>query len=99
MLVPSAPMSNTERQRQFRERNPGYYARHRRAERSAIHNARWVEQFAAAQAQVAIARREPLMLPAPVEVLEIPGMNAIPASMPVREAVAVPLTAGAATSA
>src|SRR4051794_36702573 len=27
MILPHRPMSNTERQRQFRQRNPGYYGR------------------------------------------------------------------------
>jgi hypothetical protein len=34
-IVPTPPMSNTERQRQFRERNPGYYARIKARERAA----------------------------------------------------------------
>jgi hypothetical protein len=31
-----APMSNTERQRRFRERNPGYYGRLHRKRKAAI---------------------------------------------------------------
>ena len=79
-------MSNAERQREFRERNPGYYGRlHRRrraGEKAAV---------AAMKAQmVAMApKREPLMLPAPAELLEIPGINVIPASMPARAEVPV----------
>jgi hypothetical protein len=79
-------MSNAERQRRFRERNPGYYGR--------LHARRRAEAKAAvaqrlAMAQAVAVRREPLMLPAPVELLEIPGLNAIPATMPGRERVAV----------
>ena len=74
-------MSNTERQRQFRERNPGYYQRlhaKRRAQARAMLAAARVE----AQAQAAVVvRAEPLMLPAPVEVPLIPGLNAIPATL------------------
>jgi len=64
-------VSNTERQRQFRERNPGYYTRlraKRRAEENAI----------IAAAQVMAVKPQPLMLPAPVETIEIPGMTTIP---------------------
>jgi hypothetical protein len=77
MVKPSAPMSNAERQRQFRKRNPGYYGRlhaRRRAEGKAL-----AAQRAAAEQLVAV-RPAPLMLPAPVEVLLIPGMNVIAAA-------------------
>jgi hypothetical protein len=87
MVSQTPPVPNAERQRQFRERNPGYYGRlhaRRRAEISAS-----LAQQAAAS-EVIAAKREPLLLPAPVELLEIPGINAIPATMPVREAVPVP---------
>jgi hypothetical protein len=83
MLRPAAPKSNAERQREFRERNPGYYGRLHARRRAEI-NAAVAQQ--SAMAQVVAVRREPLMLPAPVEVLEIPGLNAIPA-MPNRCAV------------
>ena len=69
-------MSNTERQRLFRERNPGYYGRlhaKRRAKIAALH----AERVSAAQ-MVAV-KREPLMLPAPVETIQIPGMTTIEA--------------------
>ena len=87
------PMSNTERQRQFRERNPGYYGRlhrKRKAELEAMARATVEARVAAAvtveaSVQVTAVRREPLMLPAPVVIFEIPGVNAIPAAMPVRE--------------
>jgi len=74
-----APMSNTERQRRFRERHPGYYGRlHRkrragtkamlarqRAEARAKAQAE-AEAEAHAQTNVAVVKRVPLMLPAPV---------------------------------
>jgi hypothetical protein len=51
MLKPSLPMSNTERQRQFRERNPGYYGRlHRK--RNAPIKAMLKQQKAAAAARI-----------------------------------------------
>src|SRR5262245_52380147 len=65
MIRPFSPTSNTERQRQFRKRNPGYYGRlkrRRRAELAPLVAAMQAEQAAAA----APARTEPLMLPAPV---------------------------------
>ncbi len=81
-------MSNTERQRKFRERNPGYYAHLQAQRRAPIKAARaklkamQAELFAA---QLAMAvKREPLMLPAPVEMIEIPGMTTIDA-IPTRE--------------
>jgi hypothetical protein len=86
----SPAMSNAERQRQFRKRNPDYY-RLLHAKRRAASKARFAE-YMAAQAQVQAVRREPLMLPAPVEEILIPGMNAIPTSMPVREAVEITLS-------
>ena len=55
---PVPAMSNTERQRQFRERNPGYYGR--------LHAKRRVTLRAMAMQQAQPARA-PLMLPAPVE--------------------------------
>jgi hypothetical protein len=78
-------MSNAERQRRFRERNPGYYGRWH-ARRRALIKANLAAAKLAAMAQSTVARREPLLLPAPVEVLEIPGLNAIPATLPARSA-------------
>lgn len=88
-----APMSNAERQRRFRERHPDYYRRLHAARRAGV-IARGVANKLAAQAVAAeaVAHREPLMLPAPVELLEIPGLNAIPTTMPAREAVEVAVT-------
>ena len=66
-------MSNTERQRRFRERNPGYYGRlhrQRRAPIKAMLAQSWAEARARAQAEaeasVTAVKRVPLMLPAPV---------------------------------
>ena len=74
MLRPFVAMSNAERQRLFRERNPGYYGRlHRR--RRAEGEARLAAMAAAAAA--APARAVPLMLPAPVEMPLFPGLNTI----------------------
>jgi hypothetical protein len=92
-------MSNTERQRRFRERNPGYYGRlHRKrkqellvfadAQRAAL--ATGLTQSAAMKVAYQVACNQvnflqamaqvkrPLMLPAPVEQMLIPGLNAIP---------------------
>lgn len=88
MLLPHRPTSNYERQRQFCERNPGYYARLKRAQR-AREKAAWEAHVAAMVEQANATKPEPLMLPAPVEQILIPGMNAIPTSLPVREAVPV----------
>ena len=92
MLRPVPPMSNTERQRRFRERNPGYYQRlHARA------RARVKEAIAqkAAIAQLLAVKPAPLMLPAPVEIPVIPGMNTIlampaPEPLPISDAVSPP---------
>ena len=54
MLRPSAPMSNIERQRRFRERHPGYYGRLHRKRRAfikAILAQRGAEANAQAQAE------------------------------------------------
>ena len=67
-------MSNTERQRRFRERHPGYYGRlhrKRRAPIKAMMAQLWAEARAQAQAQASLAAVKPappvtLMLPAPV---------------------------------
>ena len=85
------PKTNAERQRDFRERHPGYYARlqaQRRAPIKAMRakmKAMQAELFAAEQAK--LVKREPLMLPAPVETIEIPGMTTIDA-IPTREELA-----------
>ena len=75
MLKRPGPMSNTERQRRFRESHPGYYGRLHRKRRAGIKAmlARlWAEARvkaqaeAQAQASVTEVKRMPLMLPAPV---------------------------------
>jgi hypothetical protein len=68
-----APTSNAERQREFRERHPGYYQR--------LHAKRRAEIKAALlAAQAAAEARTPLALPAPVEAILIRGMTTIPAT-------------------
>jgi hypothetical protein len=78
MLKPAPPMSNAERQRQFRERNPGYYGRlhrKRKAEVMALIAAR------TAAAEAMAARPAPLMLPAPVEDPAMAALDALAASL------------------
>jgi hypothetical protein len=74
-------MSNGERQRQFRKRNPGYYGRLHRKRNAQIAA---MQAQREAVAQILAVKPEPLMLPAPVETIEIPGMNMIGA-LPNRE--------------
>ena len=73
------PVSNTERQ--FRQRNPGYYARIQAKKRArckaAVAAMREAERATAAM----LAKSRQLLLPAPVELLIIPGVNAIPATL------------------
>jgi hypothetical protein len=88
MLKPSPAKSNTQRQREFRKRNPGYYGRLHRRERAGIEAER---ARLAAAANVVAVEREPLMLPAPVEVLEIPGLNRIPAVLELSARLLVPV--------
>jgi hypothetical protein len=68
-----APVSNTERQRQFRLRNPGYYGRLHRARDAQIDAA-----LAAKAAMETLMQKALLCLPAPAEQIRIPGVNAIP---------------------
>ena len=80
-------MSNAERQRRFRENHPGYYARLQAQRRAPLKAARAKVMAMLAEAHAAEAakavKREPLMLPAPVETIEIPGMTTI-AAIPAR---------------
>jgi hypothetical protein len=79
-------MSNAERQRNFRKRNPGYYGRLHARRRSGI------RASLAAQAAAEMAAPAPaavLMLPAPVEMILIPGMNVIPQSLDAMREMAV----------
>ena len=91
------PVSNTERQRQFRERNPGYYARiqakKRAASKAYVAAMRQRERAIAAM----LAKSKQLLLPAPVELPAIPGMNSIDALRDaLRERAAVPIARQAA---
>ena len=79
------PTSNTERQREFRRRNPGYYGRLHAQRRARV---KALAAHRAAIAQLLAVKPTPLMLPAPVEIPVIPGMNTIlatpaPAPLPV----------------
>ena len=87
-------MSNIERQRQFRERNPGYYGRlHRKrnAEILALRAARM------AAAEAVVAKPEPLMLPAPVQDPAMDALNALSSALR-SDSAAEPLTIPAARS-
>jgi hypothetical protein len=90
MLIHPPPMSNNERQRRFREGNPGYYARLHARKRSAWKAAATRRRVEAALAAAA-PKREPLMLPAPAEPTEIPGRNTIGATPASASFVFVPL--------
>ena len=58
MLKPFAPMSNTERQRRFRARNPGYYGRlHRKRNAGAKAMLKRLHAEAQAKAQAEIQAR------------------------------------------
>src|SRR5688572_32784593 len=75
------PVSNTERQRQFRERNPGYYARIQAKKRAAskAYVPAMLQRERAMAAMLAKSRQ--LLLPPPVELFVIPGVNAIPQTL------------------
>jgi hypothetical protein len=71
-------VSNAKRQREFRDRNPGYfkkyYARRKAIGLAAI--ARREAELKAAEAESTVAAsRERLMIPAPAEPLIFPGLN------------------------
>jgi len=71
MLRPAPPMSNTERQRRFRERNPGYYQRlhaKRRAQVQALHQQMLREKAIARIIAPQMPHPEQLCLPAPEQV-------------------------------
>lgn len=92
MLFIPPPVSNAERQRQFRERNPGYYGRLHAKRRGCLR-----VPMTATIAIAAPATRTPLMLPAPVEAIIIPGINTIPvAATPMPDRIAIPLNRSAA---
>ena len=68
-----APMSNTERQRRFRERNPGYYGRLHR-QRNAEVALLCAQRVAVGVGQEAgVVARVPLMLPAPEQASNYDG--------------------------
>ena len=74
MAIRVRTLSNTERQRQFRERNPGYYGRlhaKRRAEVNAM--------IAQCAAEATAATPVPLALAAPVMTIPLPTRLALPA--------------------
>ncbi len=74
-------MTNTERQRAFRRRNPGYYQR-LHAERRAAVRALSAQRVAVEQAPAIVTIPLPtwrLALPAPVETLVFPGLQTIEA--------------------
>jgi len=80
MLRPCPPMSNVERQRQFRKRHPGYFSKYKAVAQNARKAARaaWAAEAAAATASAASAEAaSPLMLPAPAEIPVIHGLIAI----------------------
>ena len=94
-------MSNVERQRRFRERNPGYYnrynARHKvnHQEAAAAWEAAMAQAQAAEEAQAKRATAGPLMLPAPAVIPVLPGINTIevvpaPAPLPIAQPAAIP---------
>ena len=63
-------MTNTERQRKFRQRNPGYYGR--------LHARRRAEcELMPVAIAVVETHKEMLALPAPVVMVELPGLNII----------------------
>ncbi|MEX0774383.1 MAG: hypothetical protein WD042_01580 [Phycisphaeraceae bacterium] len=74
----TSPVSNTERQRQFRARNPGYYGR-LHAKRRAVIQARVAQMIALRQAMA--VERVPLALPAPAVMIELPLMARVPAEL------------------
>jgi hypothetical protein len=87
-------MSNIERQRRFRKRHPGYFQRIHAKNRAALKA--HAEQMALAQQAAHAAliaqeaeQRQPLMLPAPVETIEIPGMTTIGEAIRSGEAIEV----------
>lgn len=78
------PVSNTERQRAFRERNPGYYGRlHRRKKQARLARlkvqALEAEQQRAMALQAALTKPYQLCLPATVEPIELPTRESIQA--------------------
>ena len=80
MLVIPPPMSNAERQRRFQASHPGYDRRRKSRRRGSAKRAA-AQLLVALQAKAAEAKREVLMLPAPVENLVLVELNALAASL------------------
>jgi hypothetical protein len=83
-LRKSPPKTNAERQREFRERNPGYYARIKAKQRAA--GRAHVKQMQAADAIALADQAMPLMPPAPVETIEPAGITIPPSPTAIAEA-------------
>lgn len=62
LAKPSAPMSNAERQREFRKRHPGYHRRYRKSMRTVVMNT----QLASLR-QAMMPAPTPAVAPAPVQ--------------------------------
>src|SRR4051812_12661378 len=70
------PKTNAERQRAFRKRHPDYYRILQAKRRAAVDAI--IEVRVGVEAILNAYRSSPLMLPAPVETIEIPGVTTIP---------------------
>lgn len=81
--VVRGPVSNTERQRQFRERNPGYYGRLRRKRKAAV------EALSAQLAAQEALQDAPAMAAAVAEPVAEPEVVEQPALAPATELEAV----------
>jgi hypothetical protein len=85
MLTIPPPTSNIERQRQFRQRNPGYYNKYYARIKAMQKSARDAAQAAAIAANaVNVAtpsKPQPLMLPAPVHDPAMAALEALAASL------------------
>jgi hypothetical protein len=92
MLRPCPPKTNAQRQREFRERNPGYYQR-LHAKRRTMIAASLAQRRESEAAMAVMFAKLPLMLPAPVETIEIPGMTTIDETIRSREAIEVSVRA------
>lgn len=91
--MPFAPMSNAERQRRFRARNPGYWRKYYARERAgriaaqkkvaALMRELAKARYAAAQEQptTPLVFKTPLMLPAPVQDPTMAALEALAASL------------------
>ena len=83
-------MSNTERQRKFRQRNPGYFNKYNARKRgTAKRSEAYIRGLMQAKAQAAraeatlaiLAKPEPLMLPAPVQDPTMAAIDALAAAL------------------